>query len=132
VAASALPVKDWVPQEWVRFLDEQPAELPDENLAELRSAFRLGAEGNAEIARSWLALVIRTAYEPAYPDLERFLLGTGRHRLVVTLFRELARTAEGRQLGRSIYAKAKPAYHASIRQAVERLIEPDASEVAGS
>ena len=131
IAAAQLPVQDWVPQEWVRFLDGQPADLGDDRLAELRAQFGLGAGGNAEIARSWLALVIRTAYEPAYPDLERFLLGTGRHRLVVTLFRELSRTESGLALGRQIYAKARPGYHASIRQAVERLLQPAAGSGAG-
>jgi leukotriene-A4 hydrolase len=124
LATAKLPVKDWVPQEWVRFLGEQPADLPDAKLAELRSAFRLGAEGNAEIALAWLQLVVRTDYEPAYPDLEKFLLSTGRWRLVETLFRDLARTPAGLALGRDIYARAKPGYHASIRQAVERLIYP--------
>jgi hypothetical protein len=28
------------------------------------------------------------------------------------------------ELGRRIYAKAKPGYHATIRQAVERLLQP--------
>jgi leukotriene-A4 hydrolase len=126
IATEALPVKDWIPQEWVRFLDEQPSDLEDAKLAELRSAYKLGADGNAEIALSWLELVIRTGYEPAYPDLERFLLNTGRWRLVETLFRELSRTESGRVLGEGIYAKAKPGYHASIRQAVERLIYPEA------
>jgi len=124
LATADLPVKEWVPHEWVRFLDEQPAELPDAKLAELRSAFQLGAEGNAEIALAWLQLVVRTGYEPAYPDLEKFLLATGRWRLVETLFRDLARTPDGLALGREIYAKAKPGYHTSIRQAVERLIYP--------
>jgi leukotriene-A4 hydrolase len=123
-ATAALPVKDWIPQEWVRFLDEQPADLEDAKLAELRSTFELGAEGNAEIALSWLELVIRTQYEPAYPDLERFLLGTGRWRLVETLFRELSRTESGRALGERIYARAKPGYHQSIQDAVERLLFP--------
>ncbi len=127
IAAKQLPVQDWVPQEWVRFLDEQPAGLEDAKLSELRSTFRLGADGNAEIARSWLALVIRTGYEPAFPDLERFLLNTGRYRLVVTLFQELARTPAGTGLGRRIYSKAKPGYHASIRAAVERLLDPAAA-----
>jgi aminopeptidase N len=122
VATADLPVKDWVPQEWVRFLDEQPADLADAKLAELRSTFRLGADGNAAIARSWLALVIRAGYEPAYPDLERFLLATGRWWLVESLFRELSRTEPGLALGRQIYARAKPGYHASIRAAVERLL----------
>jgi aminopeptidase N len=126
IAVRDLPVKDWVPQEWVRFLDEQPADLSDEKLAELRSSFGLGADGNAAIARSWLALVIRTAYEPAYPDLERFLLNTGRWWLVESLFRELSRTEAGTELGRRIYARAKPGYHASIRAAVERLLYPEA------
>jgi hypothetical protein len=122
VTTASLPVKDWVPMEWVRFLDEQPADLPDAKLAELRAAFHLGADGNAEIALAWLQLVIRTGYAPAYPDLERYLMQTGRWRLVSTLFTDLARTPEGLELGRRIYAKAKPGYHASIREEVERVL----------
>jgi leukotriene-A4 hydrolase len=124
IATDALPVKDWIPQEWVRFLDQQPADLDDGKLAALQSTYRLGADGNAEIALSWFELVIRTAYEPAYAGLERFLLDTGRWRLVETLFRELSRTESGRALGERIYAKAKPGYHRSIRDAVERLLYP--------
>lgn len=120
IPTAELPVKDWVPQEWLRFLEQQPADLEDAKLADLRSRFHLGADGNAEIALSWLALVVRSAYEPAYPDLERFLLETGRWRLVVTLYTDLARTDAGKALGRRIYAKAKPGYHASIRTEVER------------
>ena len=122
ITTASLPVKDWVPMEWVRFLDEQPADLPDAKLAELRAAFHLGADGNAEIALAWLQLVIRTGYAPAYPDLERYLTQTGRWRLVSTLFTDLARTPEGLELGRRIYAKAKPGYHASIREEVERVL----------
>ena len=124
IATADLPVKDWVPQEWVRFLEEQPADLGDAKLADLRSGLHLGADGNAEIALSWLALVIRAAYEPAYPDLERFLLETGRWHLVVTLYTDLARTESGLELGRRIYAKAKPGYHSSIRDEVERRLFP--------
>jgi aminopeptidase N len=130
VATAELPAKDWAPQEWVRFLDEQPADVPHGKLDELRSTFKLGADGNAEIALSWLQLVIRSGFTPAYPDLEKFLLNTGRWRLVETLFRDLARTESGRALGRQIYAKAKPGYHASIRQAVERLLYPHAGSAA--
>jgi hypothetical protein len=108
----------------VRFLDKQPADLNDAQLAELQTHFKLGPGGNAEIARSWLALVVRSAYEPAYADLERFLLSTGRHKLVVGLYRDLARSEPGLELGRRIYSKAKSGYHASIRQAVERLLDP--------
>jgi aminopeptidase N len=125
LATDQLPVRDWLPQEWMRFLDEQPAELPDAKLTELRSRFHLGADGNAEIARSWLALVVRTAYEPGYPDLERYLMSTGRYKLVVDLFRDLARTPTGLELARAIYAKARPGYHATIREAVERLLQPE-------
>jgi aminopeptidase N len=124
LATDLLPVRDWLSQEWVRFLDGQPAELADAKLAELRAQFHLGADGNAEIVRSWLALVVRTAYEPAYPDLEHFLLSTGRYKLVVGLYRDLARSEQGLELGRAIYAKARPGYHTTIRQAVERLLQP--------
>ena len=64
-------------------------------------------------------------YEPAYPDLERFLLSTGRYKLVVELYRDLARTPSGLELGKAIYAKARPGYHTTIRQAVERLLQPE-------
>jgi hypothetical protein len=131
LATADLPVRDWVPQEWVRFLDSQPADLGDERMAQLRTQFGLGADGNAEIARSWLALVVRTAYEPSYADLERYLLSTGRHKLVVGLYRDLARTEAGLELGRTIYAKARPGYHATIRAAVERLLQPVGSHAAG-
>jgi leukotriene-A4 hydrolase len=122
VATVDLSAQDWVAQEWVRFLDLQPADIPHAKLDELRSAYKLGADGNAEIALSWLQLVVRAGYEPAYPDVEQFLLATGRWRLVETLFRDLARTEAGTAFGREIYAKAKPGYHQSIRDAVERLI----------
>ncbi len=131
LAIADLPVREWVPQEWVRFLDGQPADLNDEQLAELRAHFKLGADGNAEIALSWLTLVVRSAYEPAYADLERFLLSTGRHKLVVGLFRDLARSDTGLELGRRIYAKARPGYHATIRQAVERLLLLENGAAAG-
>jgi aminopeptidase N len=127
IATLDLPVKDWVAMEWVRFLDEQPADLPDAKLAELRSAFHLGADGNAEIALAWLQLVIRAGYAPAYPDLERYLTQTGRWRLVSTLFTDLARTPEGLEFGRRIYANAKSGYHASVRDEVERLLAPKAA-----
>jgi aminopeptidase N len=131
LAAADLPVRDWVPQEWVRFLDGQPDDLTDAQLAGLRSQFGFGAGGNAEIARSWLALVVRSAYEPAFPDLERYLLATGRHKLVVGLYRDLARTDAGLELGRKIYAKARPGYHATIRAAVERLLRLETAPAAG-
>jgi len=124
LATADLPAADWVTMEWERFLDEQPADLPDAKLAELRSTFDLSSDSNAEIALAWLQLVIRAGYEPAYPDLERYLTQTGRWRYVSTLFTDLARTPAGLELGRRIYAKAKAGYHASIREEVERLLAP--------
>ena len=131
LATADLPVRDWVPQEWVRFLDSLPADLGAERMAQLRAQFGFGADGNAEIARSWLALVVRAAFAPSYPDLERYLLSTGRHKLVVGLYRDLARTEAGLELGRKIYARARPGYHATIRAAVERLLQPGGSPAAG-
>ena len=56
LATDELPVKEWVPQEWVRFLDEQPADLADANSPSFARGSSLGADGNAVIARSWLPL----------------------------------------------------------------------------
>jgi phosphoribosylaminoimidazole-succinocarboxamide synthase len=81
------------------------------------------------ICKHHLVKVLQEAMPPKlepfateYADLERFLLSTGRHKLVVGLYRDLARSETGMALGRQIYAKARPGYHATIREAVERVL----------
>ena len=117
-----LPVKSWSPQQWMRFLDTLPDDLPDARLAELEAHGGLAEAGNFEVSRSWLLLAVRNAYRPADPRLEAFLVGTGRHKMVKRLYEELARTPEGRAIGCRVYAHARPGYHPVTQQMVDALL----------
>ena len=118
----ALPVQSWSPQQWMRFLDTLPDDLPDQRLAELEAHGALAEAGNSEVSRSWLLLAVRNEYRPADARLEAFLVGTGRHKMVKRLYEELARTPERRALGCRIYTQARPGYHPVTRQMVDALL----------
>jgi leukotriene-A4 hydrolase len=111
VATSALPTKSWCTQEWLQFLRALPAQLKPEQMAELDGAFNLSHSGNSEITFQWLLMAITNHYEPAFPRLEEFLTTVGRRKFLKPLYEELVKTKEGKERARTIYAKAKPAYH---------------------
>jgi hypothetical protein len=88
-----------------------PAQVPRAKLAELDQAYSLTKANNAEIAHSWFRVAIRNAYEPAYPELERYLTRIGRRKLIKPLYEDLMKTPQGTVLARKIYAQARPGYH---------------------
>jgi leukotriene-A4 hydrolase len=128
IATGELPVESWSPQQWMRFLDTLPDDLTDQRLAELEAHGALVEAGNYEVSRSWLLLAVRSDYRPADAQLESFLVGTGRHKMVKRLYEELARTPERRALGCRIYAQARPGYHPTTRQMVDALL-PDCDRI---
>ena len=82
-----------------------------ENLAALDAQFELTETRNNEIAHSWLLISIENWYEPALPRLHDYLTSIGRNKLVKPLYRELAKTPKGRELGIKAFEEAKPGYH---------------------
>jgi leukotriene-A4 hydrolase len=124
IPTTRLPVGEWSPQAWMRFLDTLPDDLPDARLAELEAHGAFGRSRNHEITRSWLLLALRNGHRAADARLEEFLVGTGRFKMVQALYAELARTPQGRELGCRIYARARPGYHPAIRDLVDALL-PD-------
>jgi leukotriene-A4 hydrolase len=111
IPVAKLPASKWSTQEWQHFLDNMPAQVPRAKLAELDQAYSLTKANNAEIAHSWFRVAIRNAYEPAYPELERYLTRIGRRKLIKPLYEDLMKTPQGTVLARKIYAQARPGYH---------------------
>ena len=111
VDAAKLPARTWNTQEWLHFLDNMPARVPRGQLDALDRAYSLTNATNAEIAHSWFRVAIRNAYEPAYPQLERYLTSIGRRKLIKPLYEDLMKTPQGTELARKIYAQARPGYH---------------------
>ena len=101
----------WSTHEWLHFLNDLPASL---SVAQLKALDELGSftrTHNAEIACAWFVHVIRHRYEWAYPQLESFLIHTGRRKFLSPLYTELLKTEEGKTFAQEVYAKARPNYH---------------------
>ena len=111
----------WSTQEWMHFLRALP-DLQQTPMAALDKAFHLTDTGNSEIAHEWLLKCIRAGYEPAWPRLERYLIEIGRRKLIVPLYRELAKTPEGLARAKAIYAKARPGYHPMAQGTVDGVL----------
>ncbi|MCI0564589.1 MAG: leukotriene A4 hydrolase C-terminal domain-containing protein [Nitrososphaera sp.] len=73
--------------------------------------FHLTPSSNSEIAHQWLLTSVRNHYDAAYPRLEEFLTSTGREKLILPLYQELAKSPDGQQRAAAIYGEARPGYH---------------------
>ncbi len=111
VSAADIETAQWTTHQWLYFLNNLPEKLTEQQLAELDAAFGLTASSNNEIAHSWLMHVVRNWYEPALPRLHEYLTSIGRNKLVKPLYRELAKTEQGKVFGKRAFEQAKPGYH---------------------
>lgn len=121
-AAASLETKQWTTQEWLHFLNSLPAQLNEAQMKDLDQAFGLTKTGNAEIAHVWLLLSIRNKYAAAYPRLEEYLTTIGRQKLIRPLYEELAKTPEGKQRAKTIFAKARSGYHPIAQASVGKIV----------
>jgi aminopeptidase N len=121
--ASTLDTTGWTTQEWLHFIHALPKGMSVDRMRDLDQRFRFSESGNAEILSAWLELAIQNRYEGAYPALERFLTSQGRRKFLRPLFMKLAETPEGMELGRRIYAKARPTYHSVSVQTVDEILK---------
>jgi hypothetical protein len=108
---AALQTRGWTTQHWLNFLEQLPADLTPAQMTALDAAFHFTATGNSEIAFAWFRLAIQHGYAPADAPLEHYLLSIGRRKLIVPLYKELAKTPQGLERARSIYERARPGYH---------------------
>jgi hypothetical protein len=130
-AAKDLGAGEWTTDEWLHFLQRLPDALSAPRLAELDGAWKLTQNRNAEIAAAWLAIAIGAGYEPAYPRLEEFLTTVGRRKFLKPLYSELAKTPEGLERARAIYARARPGYHAIATQTLDKILGQPESRPRG-
>ncbi|WP_281783429.1 M1 family metallopeptidase [Sinimarinibacterium flocculans] len=116
--AAQLAVDGWSTRQWQYFLDGMPEQLDAAQLQALDAAFDLSSGRNAAIATRWFCIVARNTYAPAYPQMEQHLKSIGRMLLIVPVYRELAKTEDGRALARRIYEEARAGYHPIAQDAI--------------
>ena len=121
-SAEALDAKSWNTQEWMYFLDGLPKKVSTKRIDALEAAYHLTGAANAEIARRWYLLAIRNDYKSARPAMAEYMTRIGRRYLVVPLYEALAKTPDGRDFARGVYAKAKPGYHPMTQASIEKVL----------
>jgi aminopeptidase N len=121
--ADALDAKSWNTQEWMYFLDGLPKKLSKSQMESLDAAYRLTGAANAEIARRWYLVAIRSDYTVARDAMADYMTRIGRRYLVVPLYEALAKTPDGLAFARSVYAKAKSGYHPMTQASIEKALK---------
>jgi leukotriene-A4 hydrolase len=122
-AVTSLETKGWVTQQWERFIQGLPDSVALERLAELDKAFGFTASHNSEILCDWLVVAIRRHYKGADERLSQFLMEVGRRKFLKPIYTELAKTPEGLEKARTIYAKARPRYHAVSTGTIDKILK---------
>jgi hypothetical protein len=116
----------WSSAERQRFLKNVPDERSAGQLAALDSALGLSRTGNNEELFLWLELTMQNRYQPAVPQVERFLSTVGRAKFVRPLFTILMEEGDwGEPIAKRIYTKTRPAYHSVTRGAVDEIVTPE-------
>jgi hypothetical protein len=120
--ARELATEGWTTHHWMYFLRNLNDSLDNKKMEELDAAFNFTGSGNSEIQCEWYQHAIASKYTKAYPAMEKFLLHVGRRKFLKPIYTELAKTPEGLVLGKEIYQKARPGYHAVSYQTIDGIL----------
>jgi leukotriene-A4 hydrolase len=105
------------------FIDYLPADITVEEMTAIDNEFSFTKNGNFVIKRQWFIQAIRHQYKTAYPTIEQFIIATSRTGSLMSLYKELVKTPEGKIWAKQIFEKAKSGYHATTIQAIEPLLK---------
>jgi len=127
MSLSQLPTTNWTLHEWLHFINNLPADLNVERMVAIDNAFNLTQSQNAEIAHAWYLLSIRAGYDVVYPKMSAYLIAIGRRKLIVPLYKELAKTEQGKAWALNVYKQARPGYHGLAQGTVDGILNNQTS-----
>jgi len=104
------------------FIDYLPQDLTEKEMAEIDAEFHFTDKGNFVIKRQWFVQAIKHNYKPARPAIENFMVATSRTGSLETLYKEMIKTPEGKDWAKQIFEKAKPGYHLTTVQDLQRTL----------
>jgi leukotriene A-4 hydrolase/aminopeptidase len=123
IMTPSLVAQNFSTQEWLRFLGSLPEKISAERMKELDDAFGFTKSGNSEILCEWFQHCIRNNYSQANAAMENYLVNIGRRKLVKPLYSAMVLTPEGKALAKTIYAKARPNYHAVTYHTIDEMVK---------
>jgi aminopeptidase N len=105
------------------FIDHLPNNITQKEMADIDAEFNFTNGGNFVIKRQWFVIAIRQQYKTAYPAIENFIVATSRTGSLMTLYKEMIKTPEGKAWAVRIFEKAKPGYHLTTVEAIQNLLK---------
>ena len=122
MSVKSFETANWTTHHWLYFIRSIGDTLSGEKMKMLDDAFHFTQSGNCEIQCDWYQLSIKNKYAAAYPYLEKFLMTVGRRKFLKPLYTGLAKTADGKEMAKRIYAKARAGYHAVSYQTIDEIL----------
>ena len=117
-----ISTKNWTLHEWLHFINNLPLTISNERMSSLDKAFNLTNSSNAEVTHAWYLLALRSGYDVVYPAMATYLESIGRRKLIVPLYKELAKSASGKEWAQAVYKKARPGYHPLAQGTVDAIL----------
>jgi leukotriene-A4 hydrolase len=105
------------------FIDYLPNDVTASEIQAIDNEFNFTKGGNFIIKRQWFVQLIKHQYKTVYPDIESFMIATSRTGSLMTLYKEMVKTPEGKAWAKKIFEKAKPGYHLTTVEAVEGILK---------
>lgn len=121
--AADLETKNWSTHEWLHFFDELPKKLTIEQMQDLDKTYEFTFSENSEIANAWFLQSIKSEYETAYPQMEKFLFTVGRGKFLYPLYGEMAKTEKGKEMAKKLYEKSKANYHPIAQRRIDTILK---------
>ncbi len=114
----------WTLHEWLHFINNLPLNIKVDRMVALDMQFNLTHSKNAEIAHAWYLLSIRAGYDAVLPTMFKYLIAIGRRKLIVPLYKELAKTRQGKMWALKVYKQARSGYHSLAQGTVDGILFP--------
>ncbi|REL29975.1 M1 family metallopeptidase [Thalassotalea euphylliae] len=123
LSVDTLPTTEWTVHQWLHFINNLPLTISQAQMQALDKQFNLTNSTNAEKAHAWYLLALRTGYDAVYPAMEKYLVGIGRRKLIVPLYKKLAETEQGKAWATRVYQQARPGYHPLAQGTVDTILK---------
>ncbi|WP_256010974.1 M1 family metallopeptidase [Desertivirga xinjiangensis] len=123
VKAGRLATKIKSTNERLYLISALPDSLSTHDLSLLDKDLGFTRSENTEIQCAWYTLALRSNYEKAYPEIEKYLINVGRRKLVLPLYKEMVKTEKGKKWAREVYLRARPNYHSVTFNTIDELLD---------
>jgi aminopeptidase N len=121
IAVTGFDTDDWSTHEWLHFLNGLPANLSQDQYAELDKTFGFTGTQNAETAFAWYMQAIKGGYEPATAEIESFLMTVGRGKFIYRLYATLRDNGKA-DFAKDVYKRARPGYHPIAQRRIDAIL----------